>query len=582
MSSAADLDTELELELNAHLGRYFTEAPSDIVLSIAEHLNTKSLLHLRLVSRDLNALISSLALRSITINLYDESTKDLLATCSQPLPGLYNNARSLTTRTGDWHLMRYVDKSRLPALYNMIERLTRLNALTMSWKEADSCGPGEEITDFVHEIQGGMAEAVFKATGGRLAVLDVQPWAARPMGFPEALLEFRGLRVLRFGLDVYGSGCNKWNRWGVLSNPASMHKCVPRVFQEGLRRLVGNNPGLEVVDVVQGCVLNHLDAGLVFVRPEDEDSSEGEEEGAGAVRSLKLMGVAFPRVLDLRRSPFSNLQHIEVLSSYSVLAFDNLWISLHASGITLRTLKAYQVSHPLVEYLASYSGLQELTIQCIEKLPACTSKESTRLFFQTALPQHSASLTKLTISLTHHVQFISGWSFNPSLWMPALESLHALKFLHLSPGIGDNFRAPPSSDHYKVFKGRYERTVTQAYQEVLDHVGCLASSSSSSGASRCELELVEIFWTGQIVGLKDSLGFLPADVRDLMRAVVKNLRSRTGVPKRLVLSEREYRLEGREAERGRKGEGEVEWGYVLKDKEYYWDDVEITGLAGKK
>ncbi|KAF8662696.1 hypothetical protein AX16_001138 [Volvariella volvacea WC 439] len=486
--------------------------PLDLIFPIAESLDSKSLLQLRLVSRTFSTLVSPLALRNVTIVMNNRSVKDRIAICSQQLPGVYQHARSLTTRTGDFNLLRYIDRNGLPDLYNTIGQLKNLTSFKISWQDATShrYHPQSEVMKLVQEIQEGLAGAVWRATGGMLRELTIEPWITRPVGLPDALLQFRELRTLRF--DCLPP---QWKP----NLAAHIHTVVSDLFQDNLGVLVRGNPHLESLQISKGW--RFFNATPLFHYP-------GEGDGPSALCTLTIEGVEFSHTLDLRQSPFLNLQHLHVLSSYSSLPMDHLWLALQASGIRLRTLVTQQVSHPLVKYIASYSGLEQLAMQDIEDLHVCTSPECTELFFKTALPRHSSTLTKLSIVSTNYP---GAWAFNPPLWMPALESLQSLESLQLYPRIRSSFNPPQSHEDYISHKDHYEEMFTEPYQEALDHIGGLI-----------RLEILEITWMTR-AWYAESFGLAELDVRELFGTVSNKLGSRNGVPKKLVWKYHAYEQE---------------------------------------
>jgi hypothetical protein len=101
--------------------------------------------------------------------------------------------------------------------------------------------------------------------------------------------------------------------------------------------------------------------------------------------------------------------HLEGLSEWSTV-WRMLRTSAHASGsqVTLAEITTSVVTPDLFAYLASYSGLEKLTL----KSPDGGSREQTdRLadsFFDTALPRHAASLTVLSCPAAYESRFSFG------------------------------------------------------------------------------------------------------------------------------------------------------------------------------
>ncbi|KAF8645430.1 hypothetical protein AX16_007824 [Volvariella volvacea WC 439] len=540
------------------------DAPADIIESIANHLDLSSLKVLRLISHDFHDLFSSIALRNVAfrINGSEEDVPRLLEACSKPLTGLYRYGRHLTVHTNGWYVARYVDEEGIQGLYKTIEQFRNLTSFKMEWQSGYD--DKEETTVRVHEIQERVVEAVHKATEGKLDRLIILPWNQKGYDFPQQLKEFKGLRELEFTLHQYGWGCRRLNRFG--DSPTQddwnePHECIPQSYRDALRSIVCNNPELEAFKLKQGCAINSHDASKLFIH----------DDGHGkilALRTLSMRGVRFPNIIEAQHSPFAYLRHLEVLTQYNILPLDNLWKSLEVVGAALETLETHQVTLPLCSYLASYSGLRRLTIRDLGDESECVDPRVTTSFFNSSLSRHAASLTTLHVSFRVDVDYLDGWSFTPKLWMPALQSLTALRSLHLYPGQEARFNFAEleqggvqverqgSGDEGERRSNRGSKTgrrlkarllpLIQNYQEVLDHVGSLD-----------QLQILEIIWPDETWGCGTGyMGWLNQSTKDISE-VAQELRSSSGVPKELVL------LSGRYSARKVKGdEDEDEWHFV--------------------
>ncbi|KAF8662715.1 hypothetical protein AX16_001157 [Volvariella volvacea WC 439] len=526
-----------------------TNAPLDTILSIAELIDIKTLLQLRLVCHVLNAQISPVALRNIEFRLLgidEDRSQQRLEACSQPLPAVYQHARRLKIKIDCWQAAYRAAGPQMAQFYKMIEQLKSLKSFKIIWMSI--CNNTEEMIGFYNKIPEQIVEAVFKATGGVLDKLVFKP-GEHDIPLPKRLAEFRGLRELtikfdKYGketcsmLDTYGEGVRREGHLGT-----EAHGCVPSVYKEVLLELVRNNPGLQYLEVRGNCAVDFHDGGELF-----GCGGEGAPEG----RILKLCkltmtGVRFLHVLNTPTSPFTHLKHLDVPSRYSINPLDNLWMSLQISRTTLQTLRTHQISLPLISYLTSYSGLQHLAIEKIADSRPYTDPKVVAMFFHDVLTRHAVSLTKLRIGLSAGVDYLEGWSFNPTLWMPALRSLVVLDSLYLHPGDKDSvvleeglstgddrdtdISKDEDSDADEDDRGE-RRKLVRVYQGVIDHVESLPC-----------LVTLGILWPERkwVIG-KRRTGYMRWSWASagMVSRVVKRLRSRNGVPKELVLYHRAY------------------------------------------
>ncbi|KAF8662707.1 hypothetical protein AX16_001149 [Volvariella volvacea WC 439] len=550
----------------------FANAPLDIILSIAEHIDPATLPQLRLLSRAFGERISPIALRNLAFRICgaNEKLERLLNSSSNCLPAIYKYGRHLTLKTDGWYVASYVDKTKIAGLYKTLERLESLESLKIVWESGYN--DSAETTEFVYEIQEKALEAVLKATGGTLNKLVVKPWSNRDLPLPRALGEFKGLRALAVNFDKYGCGCRGLDRWGQRASwfeEMGSHGCIPQGYQEVLNRLTRNSPELQVFEVREGCAIDFYNADELFCGIGDKGSSSDGDEEPLKLRKLTITGVKFFRALNFNISPFIYLQHLDVPSLYSINSLDNLWLSLQATGTTLKSLKTSQVSLPLAFYLASYSGLQCLTIENIEDLPPCTDPKVTGVFFHDALPRHAASLSKLCISFNLGIDYLEGWSFTPELWMPALLSLEVLETLELYPS--DEVKArrlerrrqsagidnsAESGEKIEDADGEEEEEdehskLVRNYQEVLNHIGSLSS-----------LVMLRILWPRQRHGCGTAMMRWIRRSAGVVRKVAEELRSGSGVPRELDLFCGRYNAKRDEPSNGELG---CSWRYVVRE-----------------
>ncbi|KAF8662695.1 hypothetical protein AX16_001137 [Volvariella volvacea WC 439] len=461
----------------------FYYAPAEITISIASYLDTSTLTQLRYDSPPVVLMLKSphwFCKMSQSIShrpcLRALRFSTLVHTSPQPLQ------------------MRKEGSNLRPLCYNRV-----IHGPSFTYYEVEiSLKDKQKARALISEIQEGIAEAVLKATIGGMKGLeiDLSEGSYKHCYTPASILQFKSLCSFKFALDEFGRGCDALNLWGDVSvvDPAS-HHCIPEDFKKVIRTLIGNNKHLDELYISQGCAVDLHDASTLF-----RHAGGGAERQPLLLHTFTMKGVQFSHPPDPLHSPFTNLQHLRVHSVYSILPLNNLWLGLQASGTTLKTLLTSQVSHPLTSYLASYSGLQELSIQNIEDIPAWTSSKVIMTFFEIALLRHAPSLTSLSISYRRNIQYLEGWSFTPSLWMPALKSLKALKFLGLPPEKSDNISLSSlmnSDDDTLTYLDVKILRQLGPYQNVLDNVCQLG-----------KIETLQLFWPKEVlvVGLDKWIG----------------------------------------------------------------------------
>ncbi|KAF9533846.1 hypothetical protein CPB83DRAFT_411763 [Crepidotus variabilis] len=101
---------------------------------------------------------------------------------------------------------------------------------------------------------------------------------------------------------------------------------------------------------------------------------------------------------------------ISVLFSHMPSGLDHLWRDMQATGIQLRSISVDDVSFSLLEYLASFTGLQHLTLSLLrphgEKY-VDEEEEMAAFLFKTVLARHDRTLSHLAI-----VGEANCWSIN--------------------------------------------------------------------------------------------------------------------------------------------------------------------------
>ncbi|KAF8649047.1 hypothetical protein AX16_006048 [Volvariella volvacea WC 439] len=489
----------------ANCGNAFDRTPPEIIGSIGEYLDKSSLTRLRRETRRINASISPLALRSIRVPLEDPVcfVRLFLRNCSGPLPHLYQNARNLTVRTcAGWDTCKLMGDTRLEDLYTAIERCTAIRSLTLYWY---SRGEKEEVMEFIQEIQERIAAAVLKGTDGKLEKLELEPIASPQYALPRAILQFKRLHLFNLVLEGHRwcKGLDSWG-WGEIDEHADLteHDCIQKHHKKALQVVIRNNPQLEELHIVQSCAIEFHDAGILSPHANDENGQ------SLALHTLTISGIKFSSVLELSFRQTATPSSPSTLFVHSSRQF----VDIPTSG------------RSDVEDTDDLSS--ELVIENLEKEP-----ESAALFFGVALPRHASSLTNLSISFQYGVEYLDGWSFTPSLWMPALRSLSVLRTLHLFPGTGDSLLTPESDG-----LSRYEVQIFRSYQEVLDNICKLK-----------DLKILEIFWPNQKFIMEETYGDWITSSCETVGTVAQHLKAKSGAPPALKLLTTTYspeRLKG--------------------------------------
>ncbi|KAK1215175.1 hypothetical protein PQX77_022212 [Marasmius sp. AFHP31] len=94
----------------------------------------------------------------------------------------------------------------------------------------------------------------------------------------------------------------------------------------------------------------------------------------------------------------ARLRSVQVYAGSDSLATSGVWSSLQRNQIPLKEIIVWtKIETPLIDYLDSYSGLEELTVQ---KAWASPNEEAslTERFSGSALPRHAATLRMLTVT----------------------------------------------------------------------------------------------------------------------------------------------------------------------------------------
>ncbi|KAJ7031975.1 hypothetical protein C8F04DRAFT_1262361 [Mycena alexandri] len=121
-------------------------------------------------------------------------------------------------------------------------------------------------------------------------------------------------------------------------------------------------------------------------------------------------------------------------------AHAQLWSTLLERDICLREITTTSVSPDLITYLASYSGMEKLTIRGLGGGHFDLSNELAVLFYDTVLPQHADSLVELACPTTHE----NNWSFGAHN-AGAIAKLRALTKMFVGVNAQDVLHADPGT-----------------------------------------------------------------------------------------------------------------------------------------
>ncbi|KAF8655825.1 hypothetical protein AX16_002910 [Volvariella volvacea WC 439] len=486
---------------------HISELPHDILLDINYYLDFPSLLNSRLICRSFNALSSPTVLKNIRIILgkeseleSDEEIAERLDLCVKYFPVQYVQHLSVTTRG---RATFSVKEDIAWSLCKKIEGSAALHSLTLVWSHP--WGNEDPATYFtIEDWQDRIIKSVLSSTGGFIRNLSIQA----PMnidGLPPSLLDVQGLKSLKLRINQWKcTGGQHFRRAaGHLSTAGKDVCCIHPSVAHIVGRMIQQNTTLEQLEVLQGCMS----------RPWAALDTIGDS--LLHLQHLHLSGFSFPATTSPLFNSFRCLQSLSVRPKYSDMVVDNLWASLKAENIRLTKLLTAQVSVAFAEYLASFSGLEELDIRCINKIPDDISLQLTPAFFDRALPSHSQSLRKLAVHFDNGAYRVPGWYYDPSIWLPALSQMTVLRSLHVYPQYQEQFALDDDPIH-------------QSYQNIIHDLSGLRS-----------LETLELRWCDESYGEDIDLEaqtwnsddyFAPA-----MRKVGSKLVTETGRPRVLEL-----------------------------------------------
>ncbi|KAF7324965.1 DUF3844 domain-containing protein [Mycena kentingensis (nom. inval.)] len=162
------------------------------------------------------------------------------------------------------------------------------------------------------------------------------------------------------------------------------------------------------------------------------DPFKGMERLAPALRAVRRLKItdSFARSLHSSNAPLMALfagctQHLSSLELAIPTPMESadVWLDLKARAIHLRELTIHYMTAPLLEYLASYSGLERLTLT----YPDHGTESTAVAFYARVVPAHAHTLR----AFSSRSNYPSAWSFRAS-GAPAFIQLTALQTLTIT------------------------------------------------------------------------------------------------------------------------------------------------------
>ncbi|KAF8646891.1 hypothetical protein AX16_007056 [Volvariella volvacea WC 439] len=473
--------------------------PPEIIHFITHFLDFSSVLNLRLTSQTLHSIVTPTALRNVTLlarqNSWNaEGIQSRLSTCnlnvavrndqdrhtetpaSLPLPNLYAHAEHLIIYANSVKVYETVYHSDLPAVFATLKKLRSLRSLALIWDLPRD--RASESSIFVFSLLEAICASVLVATNARLEQLTINPRlitsnatipgphialsaVTTPSTFPKSLLEVRGLKKLVLN---GGGGCwsrVEWNERPIRhrvqrasSDSDGQPKCcLAKVFEDGVRRIVEKNPGIEDLSFEYRCAASDFTWDTLGV------SGHGH-----TLERLTLYGVAFPRAL--RDVPhFGKLTHIAITTP--------------SNSQSLTSIQTAQVTPSFIDFLRSFTGLKTLIIDLLERDGLSKTAPHSLLtlgreFFTKALPNHAPTLQYLSISFAEGIHNVPGWMYSPSYFVPNFSQMSSLRHLALFPSPVDEDTDP--------------EVAFAAYQSILDGIDDSCSIASILAKTSPQLE----------------------------------------------------------------------------------------------
>ncbi|KAF8647867.1 hypothetical protein AX16_006501 [Volvariella volvacea WC 439] len=293
----------------------------------------------------------------------------------------------------------------LTKVWNELWRFRGLKKLRISCLGLEQRGPGTTDAQVVLDK---VLDPIISATGGRLTYLSLDlSRSTEVMSFPGALERVRGLETFEFSHT-----CEKEALF-------SSFNTSPSACLSLLHSILTSNPSIKTLDYQRFGPQVAIPLNAVLLPHTD-------------FKRLRFVSHLLPAPAShpsLCLPTLTGLQQLELShDSYTSSAnIDQFWISLKASGAALKKLNTHSISPALLDYLASYQGLQDCAFTLTRQdHPHSISTAS----IQRAFAPHCATLASLSIGARTETipEGYEGFSFLPSAWIdpsrfPALRTL---------------------------------------------------------------------------------------------------------------------------------------------------------------
>ncbi|KAF8644849.1 hypothetical protein AX16_008237 [Volvariella volvacea WC 439] len=419
--------------------------PDDILCGIEEGLQSiyagrKSLLALRLTCRRLNDFFTRFVVKSVEMDWGASTGEEEEKTPRNRVLGVYSSKKGtyipfsptpgafvsfISSLELEFELnsiksfgTREEVISSFESLWTDIAGYKSLNKLSVVWMDGwDNYSTVDSYYQFLTEK---LVQAIHQATGGKLSELSWRPHTTDRLDYvlSPSHPPIRELKTLVIKSE---------NPFGTAPRTTQMKSM--------LGDLVLHNPGLRFITLKS-------DSRFPLCKAEELFPTHHESLG---FEKIKIEGILPDIMMNentaymSRPTPFSRLpamKHLQELTIHcdrslpkSPPNLDFLWLSLKDCGARLTYLYInYGISESLMEYLASYEGLEtcglNLYVPPVQVSPASTS------FAKSVLPKQAASLTYLSInsSARGYDPACESMALHPSTW-PAPSSFIQLKDL---------------------------------------------------------------------------------------------------------------------------------------------------------
>ncbi|KAF8645747.1 hypothetical protein AX16_007614 [Volvariella volvacea WC 439] len=299
--------------------------------------------------------------------------------------------------------------TRFSPFWEEIARLASLSHLHVMWKDDEEKRDERVDSECCSQPLEMLFQVVKDATSGGLHLLDIQfpHWTS----VYEPLPQFLASNSIK---ELYLSGfCS-----GVCSE-ARCHENASS-FRVMLGKIFYSAPNVREVHLARGCTLSICPLEELLPSGLNEILLESLKIYGNIVVRQPLTGTDTPIGIStpFRLPLMKNLRQLELEVPLPPADLDEFWVALCTSGARLSHLDLRcGVSVSLLEYLASYQGLEDLRLRVNH---AINTPPTSTLFSDSVLPAHASTLTALEIhcltAFTH--PGFESLTFNLQTWLP--------------------------------------------------------------------------------------------------------------------------------------------------------------------